>query len=197
MHILNVQSSAREGNSVTRDLSARLVARLREREAATVTEREADSSIEPVTAAWTQGAYLPDDQRTPEQRAALAQSDTLIAELRAADVLVIGAPIYNFTIPGALKLWIDQVCRAGVTFRFTENGPEGLLKGIKAYVVVASGGTEVGGTVDFHSGYMRHILGFVGIHDVEFVSADQMMMKGEQALQAANDRIDGIAAAAA
>ena len=195
MHILSVQSSARHEASVTRDLSLKLIAKLRDAHPdATVTEREATTGLPVVTGTWTAGAFTPEEERSAEQREALRVSDELIAELKAADVVVIGAPIYNFTIPGALKLWIDQVCRANVTFKYTENGPVGLLENKKAFVVIASGGTGVGSEIDFHPGYMRHILGFIGIHDVEFVSADRMMVDADAALKAANDEIGAIAA---
>ena len=193
MNILNVQSSARHEDSVTRQLSAMLVERL-SAGGATVVEREADNDLPPVSKAWTQGAYIPEADRTSEQREALRLSDELVAELKAADAIVIGAPVYNFTIPASLKLWIDQVCRAGVTFKFGENGPVGLLEGKKAYVVLASGGTAVGSEVDFHTPYLRHVLGFIGLHDVEFVSADQLMMKGEAPLDEAKGRIEALAA---
>ena len=195
MHILNVQSSARHENSVTRRLSGTLIERLRAVHGdVTLTEREANTGLPVVSTAWTQAAYMPEGDRSPEQREALRVSDELVAELHAADTIVIGAPVYNFTIPAALKLWIDQVCRANVTFKYTENGPVGLLENKKAYVVVASGGTEIGSGIDFHSAYMRHILGFIGITDVEFIAADSLMMKGEAPVEAANDTIAAIAA---
>ena len=197
MHILNVQSSARHNGSVTRGLSDRLIERLRDAHGpVTVTERELGDGLPVVTRAWTEAAYTPADERDDAQRDALRVSDELIAELQAADAIVIGAPIYNFSVPAALKLWIDQVARAGVTFRYTEDGPVGLLEGKKAYVVVASGGTNVGSPVDFHTAYMRHVLGFIGIHDVEFVAADGAMVRGaDAALAAANDTIERVAAA--
>ena len=195
MHILSVQSSARHEASVTRKLSDRLIEKLRAANPeATLTTREASTGLPVVNNTWTSGAYIPAEQRSEEQREALRVSDELVDEVKAADVLVIGAPIYNFAIPGALKLWIDQVCRAGVTFRYTENGPVGLLENKKAYVVVASGGTGVGTDIDFHTGYMRHVLGFIGIHDVEFVSADRLMVDADAALKAANDDIAKVAA---
>ena len=195
MHILNVQSSARHEGSVTRQLTDRLIERLRQAHGdATVTTREANTGLPVVSTTWTQAAYMPAGQRSPEQSEALRVSDELVAELQAADVVVIGAPVYNFTIPAALKLWIDQVARAGVTFKYSENGPVGLLENKKAYVVVASGGTRLGSPVDFHSAYMRHVLGFIGIHDVEFISAEALMMDAEASMQAANDDIARVAA---
>ncbi len=97
-------------------------------------------------------------------------------------------------MPGALKAWIDLVCRAGVTFKYTETGPVGLLEGKRAIVAVASGGTQVGSEIDFATGYMRHILGFIGITDVSFVSADQQGSKGEAAVNEAQQEIDALAA---
>ena len=196
MHILDVQSSARHDKSVTRKLSDQLIAKLREGQSdVTVTEREANTGLPVVSTTWTTAAYMPEDQRDEAHREALRVSDELVAELQAADVVVIGAPVYNFTIPGALKLWIDQVCRANVTFRYTENGPVGLLGNKKAYVVMASGGTTMGSDYDFHTAYMKHILGFIGIHDVEFVDAGGAMMKGaEEAFAAGQADIERIAA---
>jgi FMN-dependent NADH-azoreductase len=120
------------------------------------------------------------DQRSAAQRAALAESDALVAELAAADLLVIGVPIYNFGVPAALKAWVDMVARARLTFRYTENGPEGLLRGKRAYLVVASGGTAVGSEIDFATGYLRHVLGFLGIEDVQIIAADRGSLRGER-----------------
>ena len=104
--------------------------------------------------------------------------------------MVIGSPIYNFGVPAALKAWIDMIARARKTFHYTDNGPEGLLTGKKAYVLMASGGTEVGSEIDFASGYLRHVLGFIGIDDVTIIAADQQMMRGDDALSQAMDRIE-------
>ena len=125
--------------------------------------------------------------------AAMSLSDKLIAELRAHDTLIIAAPVYNFSIPAALKAWIDQVARAGETFRYTENGPEGLLKGKTAYLVVASGGTPVGSGWDHATPYLRHVLGFMGITDVRIVAADALGNDADKALDAARARIADLA----
>ena len=196
MQILSVQSSSRDAaQSVSRQLSERLIERLAAGESdARVVRREASDGVPVVSTAWTAGAYIPEGDRTPEQREALNISDELVAELEAADVIVIGAPVYNFGIPGALKLWIDQVCRAGVTFRYGENGPVGLLEGKRAFVVVSSGGTEAGSAIDFVTPYLRHVLGFIGIIDVEIIAADRLMVNGTAPIEAAHDRIDALAA---
>ncbi|MEO9598959.1 NAD(P)H-dependent oxidoreductase [Parasphingorhabdus sp.] len=138
-----------------------------------------------MTEDWVHANFTDENERTDAQKAELALSDRLVDELIAADTLVIGTPIYNFSVPASLKAWIDMIARARKTFQYTANGPEGLLTGKKAYVLIASGGTEVGSDIDFASGYLRHILGFVGITDVTIVAADQQMMKGETALNEA------------
>lgn len=118
----------------------------------------------------------PADQRTPEQQAVVAYSDALIAELQAADVIVFGVPMYNFTISSQLKSYFDHIARAGVTFRYTENGPEGLLKGKKVYVGVARGGRYAGTQMDTQTGYLGIMLGFVGLTDLKFVYAEGLNM---------------------
>ena len=190
--VLRIDSSARHEASVSRGLADRIVARLG---AERVIARDLDSEPLPqVTEAWAAGAYAPEEERTAEQRAALALSDALIEEVRAADVLVIGLPVYNFTVPAALKAWIDQVARAGVTFRYTEDGPVGLLEGKRAILAVASGGTEVGSAVDFATPYMRHFLGFIGIEDVEIVASDRLMMDPEASEERAEADLERLAA---
>jgi FMN-dependent NADH-azoreductase len=111
-------------------------------------------------------------ERTPAQRAIVAASDALIDELRRADVIVLGLPLYNFGVPSTLKAYFDHVARAGVTFRYTAAGPEGLLTGKRAYVFAARGGRYRGTSADHQTGFVRQFLNFVGIDDVEFVYAE-------------------------
>lgn len=125
----------------------------------------------PVDQAWIHAAFTPADTRTPEQKALLAPSEELIHELESADEVVIGAPMHNFSVPATLKLWIDQVVRSGRTFAYGgANGPEGLLKGKKATLLVASGGVYSPGTpyaaMNFVEPYLRAVLGFIGISDI-------------------------------
>lgn len=196
-HILRIDSSARGAGSTTRQLTDRLVARLVEQGyGAAVTQR--DLSVTPpalLTESWVGANFTDETERSDEQKAALAASDELIAELEAASTIVIGVPVYNFAIPAALKAWIDQIARARRTFRYTETGPEGLLKGKKAYLVVASGGVPVGSDYDFATGYLRHVLGFVGITDVTIIEAGQQMMDSE-AVNRATAAIEGLKQAA-
>ncbi|MGR7921177.1 FMN-dependent NADH-azoreductase [Zobellella denitrificans] len=127
------------------------------------------------------------DQLSEQQQALLALSDGLVEELQAADTLIIAAPMYNFHIPVQLKAWIDLVCRAGVTFRYTEQGPEGLVKGKKAVVVTTRGGMHKDSPTDLITPYLRTVLGFIGITEVEFVYAEALNM-GEDAQKAGLDQ---------
>lgn len=169
MHVLLIQSSVQGDASVSRRLAAHVADRLG---GATVT-RDVGEGLPLIDAAWTAANFTPMAERSAAQAQALALSDSLIAELRAADVVVIGAPTYNFSVPAGLKSWIDLVARAGETFRYTESGPEGLLKGKRAIIVAASGGTPFGSEIDFNTRYLRHMLGFIGIDRVEVVGAER------------------------
>lgn len=137
------------------------------------------------------------EQRSDEQARAAATADTLVEELLAADTLVIGVPVYNFLVPSTLKAWFDHVARAGTTFRYTENGPEGLLRDRRAYVFVTSGGRYAGTEADFAARYVRHMLGFLGIDRVTVIRAEGLAMgedSSRQAIEEARDHIDRLAA---
>jgi FMN-dependent NADH-azoreductase len=193
LKVLRIDSSARRDGSVTRQVADALIARLEQSKGPIdLRVRDLASDAPPfVDADWVDANFTPPEERGEAQRAALAHSDALVAELIAADVLVIGVPIYNFGVPATLKAWVDLVARARVTFRYTENGPVGLLRGKRAYLAVASGGTTVGSAIDFATGYLRHVLGFLGIEDVEIVAADGVLVRGtDEALGSAQGRID-------
>ena len=123
------------------------------------------------------------------QKKILALSDKLVAEIEVADTLIIGVALYNFSITASLKLWIDLVCRVRKTFAYVDGSPKGLMIGKKAIVCFASGGTSFGSDIDFASGYLRHILGFIGITDLTFISADKHLMD-DQSLINANAAVD-------
>lgn len=192
--ILHIDASARSAGSVTRGLSARILDQLKTRHGdIEIIRRDLAEGIPFITEAFTAAINTPADQRTPGQVAALATSDALVADLQAADIVVIGTPIYNFGVPAVFKAWFDQVARVGVTFRYTENGPVGLLDGKKAYVAMASGGTKLGSDIDFASGWLRHALGFIGIHDVELIGAGRVLADDE-AVARAEEAVARIAA---
>lgn len=181
--ILHINSSSRIAGSVTRDISSQLVAHLQQQNAATVTNRDLAEGLPFIDEQWVGANFTDPAERSDEQKTALALSDELVEELKQASHIVIAAPIYNFSVPAVLKAWIDMVARARVTFRYTEHGPQGLLTGKKAYLVIASGGVPLGSEVDYASTYLRHVMGFLGIDDVTLVNANELG-------QAANENAD-------
>ena len=190
VNILEVSASGRHKDSISRQLSAELVATLEDRYGAVnLVRRDLSAGVPFVDESWIEANFTPDENRTARHKDTLAYSDELVRELMAADVLLIGAPIYNFSIPAALKAWIDMIARARLTFRYTENGPMGLLKGKKAYLVVASGGVPVGSAVDFATPYLRHALAFVGISDVAVIAADKLNSDKENSMDRARAKI--------
>lgn len=189
--VLHIDSSARIEGSVTRDLSAQIVSRLG---AEQVIRRDLAAPLPLLDGAWVGANFTPADQRSDEQKQLLALSDSLVEELKQADTIVIGSPVYNFSVPSTLKAWIDLVARVGLTFQYTENGPIGLLEGKRAVIVMASGGTQAGSDIDFATTYLRHVLGFIGITDVEIVAADAMSIDADGALAKAKTQIEALAA---
>ena len=190
LKILEVQASARAAGSVSRDLTADLIAALEDRFGSVdITRRDLAPGLPFVDEAWVGANLTAPEDRTSTHQQILSRSDDLVAELQVADVIVIGAPMYNFSVPAVLKAWIDMIARARLTFRYTENGVEGLLKDKKAYVVVPSGGVPVGTPADFATPYLKHALGFVGITDVEFIGAQGADRGNNEALDAARERI--------
>ncbi|MEL6532693.1 MAG: NAD(P)H-dependent oxidoreductase [Pseudomonadota bacterium] len=188
--ILRLDSSARKTGSITRALGDDVIAQFTD---ATVTTRDLSLGVPIIDEAWVTANFTPADQRDEAQKAALALSDEMVAELKAADVVVIGVPMYNFGAPAAFKAWVDQIARAGLTFKYTESGPVGLLEGKRAIVLTASGGVEIGSDADFLSDYVRHVLGFVGITEVEVIAANQMMVSPEESLASAKKQVSSLA----
>lgn len=175
-NILHIDASIRGADSISRDLSRRLIQSLQDQSGAQVTTRNLAQNALPFIdeARFSANLTAPAD-RSANQQALAAIADELIAELQEADVIVLGVPVYNFTMPSTLKAWADLVARAGTTFRYTQDGPEGLLTGKKAYVLIASGGTPMGSEINFLTPWLRHFLAFIGITDVQMVAADGIM----------------------
>ena len=168
MSILQIHSSARLEGSNTRVLSQYLVEALGQ----TVVSR--DLALQPlpvISAADLIAVHESAEQGGRSFEEQLALSNQLIDELNAADTLVLGAPMYNFTVPASLKVWIDAICRAGVTFKYTEQGPVGLLRVRRAYIITATGGVPVGSGLDFCSPYLESICRFLGIKEVSHIDA--------------------------
>ncbi|HEY0161328.1 MAG TPA: NAD(P)H-dependent oxidoreductase [Edaphobacter sp.] len=174
--LLHIDSSPL-ATSISRELTREFVKTWKEKnpEGEVINRDLAASSLKPIDQNWIGSAYTPAEARTPEQVATLVSSDELISELEKANEIVIGVAMHNFSIPSTLKLWIDLVARNGKTFSYGSNGPEGLLKGKKATLVIASGGVYESGTpaaaFDFVAPYLRTVLGFLGITEVNVVTA--------------------------
>ncbi len=167
-NILRLDASARHDASRSRRFADAVLAGFPD---SAVTTRDLGAGVPQITEAFTSGTFTAPADRSPAEHEALRISDELLAELQAADTLVISMATYNFNIPASLKAWIDQVFRAGIAFRYTETGPEGLLKGKSALVLRASAGTPSGSPADFVTPYLTFALGFIGITDVTFLDA--------------------------
>jgi len=195
MKILQINASARSAGANSTRLADAITARLTAKNPGAVVElRDLASQPHPVLDEPSLGAlFTPADQRTPEQAARVALDDALIAQVQGADVIVLGVPMYNFGVPVQLKTWIDAIARAGVTFRYTEQGPEGLIKGKKVYVALARGGLYRDTPADSQVPYLKSVLGFLGMTDVEFIYAEGLAMGAESANKAfaeADTRLD-------
>ncbi len=180
MATLRIETSVNRENSVTRQLTDRIIATLGDSDV--VTRDIASEPLPLIDSTWASARVKP--------------AEELVAEVQAADTIVISAPIYNFTIPASLKAWIDLIARVGVTFRYTEDGPQGLLEDKRVIVAFASGGTGIDSAADFASGYLRFVLGFLGITDVTFVAADQLAVDAEGTIARAHAQIDALRDAA-
>ena len=199
MHtILQLNTSLFGENGQSSRLAAEFAATLATATGAALRVRDLASNPVPhLTAERFRAWATPAAERTVEQQRHVAESDALIDELREASVLVLGLPMYNFGVPSTLKAYFDHLARAGVTFRYTADGPVGLLTGKKAYVFATRGGQHAGTERDVQAAYVRQFLGFIGIRDVEFIYVEGLALGDEQrgrAVAAAAERIGQLAA---
>lgn len=187
--LLQIDSSPLYGVSVSRKLTAAFVAQWKAAHPdGTIIDRDLyATAIPPVTAAWVAAGYAPEASRTEEQKQQLSLSDTFLSELQEADEWIIGVPMHNFGIPAVLKLWIDQVVRAGKAFAYVDGKPQGLLTGKKVTFIVATGGIYDAGTqmASFNhvEPYLKSVFGFIGVRDATFLTAG-----GTMALRQGKDR---------
>ncbi|MBB1076749.1 NAD(P)H-dependent oxidoreductase [Rhodoferax sp. 4810] len=186
MNILQINASARRQDSNSTRVANNIVARLQAANPrASLTLRDLGATPHPALDEAALGAlFTPAEQRSPEQAARVALDDALIAEIQAHDTLVLGVPMYNFGIPVQLKSWFDAIARSGVTFRYTANGPEGLLTGKTVYVALARGGLYRDTANDSQVPYLKTILSFLGLTDVHFIYAEGLAMGPEAAEKA-------------
>lgn len=192
--ILHVNSSVRTSGSISREIGSLLVGRLMEKYPnSVVTTRDTQEECEFLTNEWVDASFTQADKRSDAQNAQLALSNRLAKEVLETDILVLGVSMYNFGLPSTLKAWIDQIARPGITFRSDPDmGYIGLVTGTTAYVVIATGETPVGGEMDYISGYIGHVLGFLGIQDVHVVAADMTVNEPETVPQRAKYQIDDL-----
>jgi FMN-dependent NADH-azoreductase len=193
--VLIIESSARQQDSVSRQLTQQFISQWRAAHPADeITVRDLAVKQVPHLDIDLLGGWMkPVGQRSPVEQAALDRSNELTEELVAADVVVLAAPMYNFAIPSTLKSWFDHVLRAGVTFKYGETGPQGLLTGKRAFVLTARGGIYAGGPSDHQEPYLRQVLGFVGIHDVTFIHAEGLNMGGDFSEKGLNQAVAKLA----
>lgn len=192
MSTLKIDSSARTHDSNTRKITQYIVDRLD----APMVERDLVSDPLPLISGedlmGVHGSSTDDRESLHEH---LKLSDSLISELKAADTIVFGVPMYNFTIPGVLKQWVDYVCRAGQTFRYTSEGPVGMSGVRRAYIVSATGGTPVGGAWDFSSGYLALICQVIGIDEIHHIDASGSKGDPESIIASAKAQVDQLMSA--
>jgi len=197
--LLHIDSSARYTGSLTRQLSAAYAEQWQAKNpGGKIIRRDLASQTLPhITEAMIGAYFTPADQRSAEQQAIIAESDKLVDELVAADTVVIGVPMYNFAPPSAFKAWVDHISRVGRTFSYGANGPTGLLTGKRAIVILSSGGVYSEGPaqpLDFNGTYIRSVMGFLGITDVELIVAEGVSMGEEKAKQTVSQAQEKISA---
>lgn len=193
--VLNSSLNGENGNSTK--LTNTFVSQLTEQGQVAITVRDLSSDAIDHLTQTEMAAWMTDvNERSDEQKALAAISDELIGELNDNDLIVIGMPMYNFGIPSTFKTWIDRIARAGITFKYTEQGAVGLLENKKVVVLAARGGVYQGSDIDTQTKYLKDVLGFVGMTDVDFIYAEGLAMPGaEQSLEAAQENIKKFVAA--
>lgn len=190
-HILRLDASANINTSNSKKLGDELIDRLLALHPdAIVQQRDLNQDIAFIDENWVAANFTPVDQRSEAQRELLAFSDKLIDEIKQADAIVLTTPMYNFGIPATLKAWIDLISRAGVTFRYTAEGPVGLIKGKRVDIVITTGGVPLQSPVDFVSDYLKQVFRFIGIEDINVIGADQMNVDADSSYQKALDQIE-------
>ena len=179
-NLLHIDVSVQADTSKTRKIS-QLIIDLVSQNDNIITKRDLNNNPIPfLDGRWAGATFTPADKRNRDQIDKLSFSSQLVNEIAQADTIVIGSPIYNFSIAASLKAWIDMICRVGLTFSYTKNGPIGLMKNKKVIVAIASGGTKVGSEMDFASNYLVFIFGFIGIKNVTIVDINNIdLEKGD------------------
>lgn len=189
-NILRIDASANVSTSNSIKLGDQLIAKLRDQGEINLTQRSLNEDLVFIDETWVGANFTPVEDRSEQQKRALEFSDLLIDELRQADHIVLTTPMYNFGIPASLKAWIDLICRAGVTFQYTADGPVGLLKNKQVDIVITTGGVPLQSPVDFISDYLKQVFRFIGIEQINIIAADQMNVDAEASFNKALDQIE-------
>ena len=190
-NILRIDASASASTSNSKKLGDELIARLEEVYInTTVQQRDLNRDLYFIDESWVGANFTPDDQRSEDQKQRLIFSDRLIDEIKQADHIVLTTPMYNFGIPSSLKAWIDLICRAGVTFRYTADGPVGLVGNKQVDIIITTGGVPLQSPLDFVSGYLKQVFRFIGIDNVNIIAADQMNVDADNSYQNALAQIE-------
>lgn len=198
IQLLRIDASANTETSSSRRLGDMFVEELINSEGAVDTiERDLNQAPAFIDASWIGASYTPAAERSERQQRLLLESDDYINELKMADRILLTVPMYNFGVPATLKAWIDQICRAGVTFEYSEQGPQGLLQGKRVDIIITTGGVPLSSPVDFVSGYLTQVFNFIGISDVNIIAADGMAIDAEASFDKAVEQIRQVEAIAA
>ncbi|TEW52664.1 FMN-dependent NADH-azoreductase [Psychromonas algicola] len=182
MKVWHIDSSSRNEQSHSRRITQQFIDSLSKKTAVESNPLNVAAGLPFLTDAMIGSYFTPDEQRTAEQKSVISVSNDIVTSAKDADVWVIGVPIYNFSMPASFKAFIDLLCRSKETFTYTETGPVGLLENKQVFVVVASGGTEIGSDVDFLTPWLKHCLGFIGVENVHFIHADKYSPEKEEAI---------------
>ncbi len=194
MNILKINSSAKITGSRSRELTKTLSEKLQSISSGNIIDRDLTKNLQFLNEEMIDRFYTPEELLDANDKKILSPSDNLTNELINSDVIVIGAPMYNFGISGMLKSYLDQVCRLGKTFSTNPQGFEGLLKGKIAYIIITTGGTPLGGEDDFMTDYLKKVLSFIGVTDIRFFTVDKFdPEQAKDAMQKVNKEIDALA----
>lgn len=191
--LLQINSSGRFEGSITRQLSDLVVEQIMTQQGALeIIDRDLSSGMPFVDQQWIEANFTAPEQRSATHKETLKFSDELVDEMIRAETIVIASPIYNFSIPAVLKAWVDMIARVHRTFRYTENGPVGLLKNKKVLIAMSSGGVPIGSNMEFASHYLKQVLGFVGISDVTIIDASKINLSGDDKIMSAEKQVDAL-----
>ena len=189
-NILRIDASASLSASSSKKLGNRLIESLSSGKQLNLKQRDLNEDLTFIDETWVGANFTAAEDRSEAQKQRLAFSDQLIEELQQADHIILTTPMYNFSVPASLKAWIDLICRAGVTFQYTAEGPVGLLKGKQVDIIITTGGVPLQSPVDFVSDYLKQVFHFIGIEDINIIAADQMNVDAEASFNKALDQIE-------